>query len=108
MTFCDVKSGRWLLPGMLVLVLALCCGAASAQTNFSLERETAAVYTPGAEVECVLRFTLSTAGSPTFLGLEETLPPGWTLSQVVSNPTSAVEFEVVCFQWGWIKSLHYI
>ena len=63
-----------------------------------LSRQTAGGYIAGSTLDITVSLTLEGAGTFTGLGLEETLPAGWTFDSIVSGtlpdivPTSPVEF----------------
>lgn len=67
--------------------------AAEAATVFTLGRSVspAGAYVPGGTLDVTVRLELQTDGTPTALGLEETIPEGWTYQGRVSGPALIVE-----------------
>lgn len=80
--------------GLLGLSVVLLAGAvADAATVFNLERTVSpsGAYVPGGVLEVTVRLTLQTDGVPTALGLEETIPNGWTYQGLVGDPALIVK-----------------
>ncbi len=79
------------LLGISAVVFA--AAVADAATVFTLERSVSpsGAYVPGGVLEVTVRLELQTDGTPTALGLEETIPNGWTYQGLVGDPALIVK-----------------
>ncbi len=95
-----LSRNRWHLFAALALLLHSACCAAGTLT---LSRSVSGRYSPGATLDITLNLSLQGGGTLTGLGVEETLPTGWTYDSLVSGnlpsiaPTTPVTF--VEFVW---------
>ncbi len=74
----------------LALLLALAAPLATAEVDFNLHRNVAAPYVSGETLDIEVTLTLVSDETPTVLGLEETLPSGWSFDSIVGGNTPDV------------------
>lgn len=79
--------------GCLAALLVLSVPFAHGQTVFTMAREVAGgdSYTPGASLDVTVTLGLTTGGTLTALGLEETLPAGWAFDAVISGNVPSIQ-----------------
>lgn len=79
----------------LLAALAVCLcvsGAASAATTYLIERTLDPVeYVVSGELLVTLDITITSDGNVNSVGVEETVPPGWTFAEVTSGITPIVQ-----------------
>ena len=81
--------GRWLVP--VLLTGACLCGLSAQELEVTLTRTTdgGGVYTPGQALTVTVSLAASGTGTLTALGVEETLPDGWTFSELADGSGQA-------------------
>jgi hypothetical protein len=91
-----ISSDRKRLLVLLFPAMFLCffiAGPLRAETVFTLIRSISpdGPYIPGTTIEVTVQLDLSSDGTPIALGLEETLPPGWSYQGQVSGPMLIIQ-----------------
>lgn len=77
------RADRWVA---CVVLLTVASGAAWADVSLTLTRDVpAGHYTPGATLDITVTLSSSGAGTVSSMGLQETLPAGWSFHSLVSG-----------------------
>jgi len=76
------------IPALLALTMAM--PLAHAEVDFGLSRRVESAYVSGETLDIEVTLALSTDETPTVLGLEETLPAGWSFEALVGGQTPSV------------------
>lgn len=85
----------WSLAATHALAFLLCAALwaapALSQSSLAMERTgSVAFYTPGQTVDLTVTLTPDTSGQINAVGLDETIPSGWTFDSVLSDPAPQV------------------